>query len=75
MTTQSIPEDDGVFQTLRAIAMLRNAGVITEAHYRNGFHILNRAAGKRCICGTIPAVVTLPDGVTVLCGPCWEAQR
>jgi len=70
-----LADDDGVFETLRGLRLLRDAGAITAPHYRRGFTILNGAAGKRCLCGSIPAVVTLPDGVTMLCAACWEAAR
>jgi len=74
-TRQLEGQDDGVFETLRAITMLRNTGIITEAHYRNGFRMLNSTTSKRCACGTTPALVSLPDGGPAICAACWEARR
>jgi hypothetical protein len=65
-------QDDGVFQTLRAIELLRRAGAIEDRHYRRGFAILNSAAGVRCACGAAPALITPPDGGPAVCGRCYQ---
>jgi hypothetical protein len=65
-------QDDDVFQTLRAIELLRRAGTIADRHYRRGFAILNSAAGVRCACGTIPALIMPSDGGPAVCAACFQ---
>jgi len=70
------PDDDGIFQTLRGIELLRVAGAITEAQYQKGFQILNSATGVRCACGAIPALIYPASGGPAVCASCYqEAAR
>lgn len=68
-------DDDGVFQTLRGIELLRQAGAITEAQYRKGFQILNSATGVRCACGAVPALIYPANGGPAICADCHLAAQ
>ena len=70
INNQTTGDDGEAIRTLRGLALLRAAGVLSEPAYTNAYRRLNRATGHPCDrCGNPPA--QLRRGSAIYCGRCY----